>query len=921
MDFQLNKKIFILLSFFCLINYSGFAYDFKINGQSSPFQNVNEFHNLQLINSQNTFLPNTDFYRPKVALVLSGGGARGIALIGVLKQLESANIPIDYIVGTSIGAVIGGLYSVGYTTNDIRQIFDTTNWEEIYKLIENPNRKEMIYDRKMLNERSLLNLHFQDWKLSLPEGLSFANQLNSILNKYFFNAIYPSLGNFDSLKIPFRAVATDIISGNTIALRNGNITTAVRASTTIPLRHIPVQIGDYLLVDGGIKANIPVSVALNEFSPDIIIACDVSSPLYDAEELNNIWNVADQIVSVQIIKYSNEELKKADFIIRPELGRWSNMNYTHIDSLIALGEMAADSIVENIKERITLEQNQKLRESNINIFSNFQNLHNIELYGFAKADSIKLQNFFSSVKDSSNKNIDNYFLIEKINQLIEKDIYSEISINNNSSAIKIIAKTVPSLQSINIRNSELEEFNTLGDSLTQKFENQLITRDLITQISDTILKFARYLNYSYLTIEHIDIDENGKLSFYFNSGIIDSVIIIGNYHTSKFLIDREILIKKNNYYNAAKACKSWENLNSTGYFTYVEINPERNSRNNLNFVVKVVEQGNQVFQIGARADNERYLQGNIDFYDQNLLNLGLQGSISIIGGFRNLHSALQILNSRFFSTQLTASANAYWDSKKVFNYSEVISKSANTFDRVQNDETKFERYGTILSVGSQIEKSGKLDFATRFEYQRAITPEIPFPAFDFLSTFKVNFLFDTENQIYYPTDGMTINAYLETNLVPTAEISFSKIYFKVQRTQTFSERNTFNYGLLIGAADKTLPSPEMFFLGGEDDFYGMREDEEVGRQIFNTFLSYRYKLPVKSIFAFYFSIHLNVGRTWLIPETIKLSSLREGVGAKVSIDTPFGPLNLGIGESFFFTDRNQVMWGQPVQYFSLGVRL
>ena len=89
----------------------------------------------------------------------------------------------------------------------------------------------------------------------------------------------------------------------------------------------------------------------------------------------------------------------------------------------------------------------------------------------------------------------------------------------------------------------------------------------------------------------------------------------------------------------------------------------------------------------------------------------------------------------------------------------------------------------------------------------------------------------------------------------------------------------------------------------------------------NTFVSYRYKLPVKSIFSIYFSLHFNVGRTWLIPETIKISTLREGVGAKVSIDTPFGPLNLGIGESFFFTNRNQIMWGQPVQYFSLGVRL
>jgi len=129
----------------------------------------------------------------------------------------------------------------------------------------------------------------------------------------------------------------------------------------------------------------------------------------------------------------------------------------------------------------------------------------------------------------------------------------------------------------------------------------------------------------------------------------------------------------------------------------------------------------------------------------------------------------------------------------------------------------------------------------------------------------VNFLYDSENQIYFPTEGMKINAFLETNLIPASEISYSKIYFEIQRIQTFDERNTFNFGIKIGAADKTLPYPEMFFLGGEDNFYGMREDEESGRQIFNTFVSYRYKLPVKSLFSIYFTIQMNVGRTWLIP--------------------------------------------------------
>lgn len=921
MILQLNKKFIFLISLLYFINYSASAYEYKINGQNCTFQNFNEYINAQKSDTNRFYIPNTDFYRPKIALVLSGGGARGIAFIGILKQLEQAKIPIDYIVGTSIGAVVGGLYSVGYSTKELTQIFDTTNWENVFSLIENPNRKDLIYDRKLQDERSLLKLYFRNWELILPEGLSFASQFNSILNMYFFNALYPSIGNFDSLKIPFRAVATDIISGKTIPLKDGNITTAVRASATIPLRHSPVQIDNYLLVDGGIKANIPVSVAISEFSPDIVIACDVTSPLYNQEDLNNPWNVADQIVSLQIVEYAENELKKADFVIRPALGDWSNMNYTNIDSLIALGELATKSQIDNITKYITEFKKNNLYSSKFNSFANNYNINHIAIIGFNTMDSINLYNYFNDSSDISPNISNEQFLIEKINQYIEKNRYSKIFINNSNDTMHIIAQQLPQLQKININNFDNENFYNLSDSLSQIFQGKIIDNHLINQIADSILKFARNINFSYLTIENIEIANEGNISFFINPGIVDSIIINGNLNTPNFLIKRELLIKKGSVFSASDALKSWENLNATGYFTYVDIYPEMNNRKNLNLVVKVVEQGNQVVQLGARADNERYLQGNLDIFNQNLFNIGLQGGVSITGGFRNLRTILQISNPRFFSTQLTATAKVYWDSKKVYNFREEVNQSHNTFDRVEAGENKYERYGGMFSVGSQIERSGKLDFSTRFENQRTITPEISNPQFEFLSTFKINFIYDSENEIYFPTEGMKINAFLETNLVPSAKISFSKIYFEMKGTQTIFARNTFNYGIIIGAADKTLPYPEMFFLGGENDFFGMREDQEAGRQIFNTFFSYRYKLPVKSIFSIYFSIHFNVGRTWLVPETIKIASFREGIGAKISIDTPLGPLNLGIGESFYFTNRNQVMWGQPVQYFSLGVRL
>ncbi|HRS02352.1 MAG TPA: patatin-like phospholipase family protein, partial [Bacteroidota bacterium] len=720
------------------MNYAGYSYDYRINSQNCSFQNFNDYNKSIQYDSNFEYLPNIDFYRPKIALVLSGGGARGIALIGILKQLEEANIPIDYIVGTSIGAVVGGLYSAGYSPDELIQIFDTTDWENVFKLIENPNRQELLYDRKLLNERSMIKLYFRNWELILPEGLSFANQFNSILNRYFLNAKYPSSGNFDSLKIPFRAVATDIVSGNTIALKNGNITTAVRASATIPLRHTPVQIDNYMLVDGGIKANIPVSIAITEFSPDIVIACDVTSPLYKKDELNNPWNVADQIVSLQIKKYSDEELKKADFVIRPDLGDWSNLDYTHIDSLVNLGEVAMETQIDSIKDKILNIRREKFKKTNLGIFNNIINSHYVVLNGFDEKDSIRLIHIFNDQLNQYRINQDNYSFTEKIYNAIDKDMYSEIKMNNYRDTLKIFAKKVPMLHKIQIENSNILNFNSVADSLTNLFETKLITQNLIVQISDSILKKARNLNYSYLTIENIEITDNGNISIFINPGIVDSIIIIGNNNTPLFLINRELLIKKGEVFSAINAYRSWENLNATGYFTYVDIYPETNKRQNLNLIIKVIERGNNIVQIGAKADIERYLQGNLDLFNQNLFNIGLQGGLSVTGGFRNLRTALSISNPRFFSTQLTSAISAYWDSKKLYNYREEISKTKNEFNRIQDGENRFERYGAIFSVGSQIERIGKLDFLARFENQRAITSENQNPSYNFLSTFKVN---------------------------------------------------------------------------------------------------------------------------------------------------------------------------------------
>ena len=277
--------------------------------------------------------------RPKIALVLSGGGARGISQIGVIEELEKAGITIDFIIGTSIGAVVGGLYSSGYTSSELDSIMLFTNWNNIFSLSSSQKRGDLFLDQKVINDRNLLTFRFNNFKFIVPEAISVGTQFHNFLQKLLWNSVYNCEQDFNKLKVPFRAVATDLVSGKSISLKNGNLAGAIRASATVPLRYAPVKLDSMVLVDGGLMANIPVEQA-KEFKPDIIIAVNTTSPLFTKELLDIPWNLADQVVSILMRKFSSVSSNEADILIEPDIGLKSNSDFSEIDSLLEKGRDA-----------------------------------------------------------------------------------------------------------------------------------------------------------------------------------------------------------------------------------------------------------------------------------------------------------------------------------------------------------------------------------------------------------------------------------------------------------------------------------------------------------------------------------------------------------------------------------------------------
>lgn len=245
------------------------------------------------------FLHYVEKSRPKVALVLSGGGSRGISQIGILEALEEAHIPVDMIVGTSMGSIIGGLYSSGYSASDLDSIARTLDWNQLLALSDAVSRSELFLQQKVTEEQSFLVVRLNGFTPILPSAIASGQRLTTLLTQLVLNAPYHVVRSFNDLKIPFRAVATDMVSGKRVVISTGDLAQAMRASSTVPVVFSPILTDTLQLVDGGLVSNIPVDVA-RELGADIVIAVNTTSPLRSETNIETPWDALDQATSIMM---------------------------------------------------------------------------------------------------------------------------------------------------------------------------------------------------------------------------------------------------------------------------------------------------------------------------------------------------------------------------------------------------------------------------------------------------------------------------------------------------------------------------------------------------------------------------------------------------------------------------------------------
>ena len=276
--------------------------------------------------------------RPKIGLVLGGGGALGISHIGVLKVLEEQHIPIDYIAGTSMGSIIGGLYASGMAPDEIQAFLAGLDWDEV--LSDATPRRELFFRRKQDDQRYLFEMGLNRGGPKMGTGMAAGQKFNNLLE--FITLRAAAITNFDQLPIPFRAVATDLQSGTPYVMRQGHLPRSMRASMAVPGAFTAVEIEGHLLVDGGIVDNLPVDV-VKKMGADIVIAVDVGSDAdrVNPEDLKSLGGILGRTYAIAQRPGQIAAFKRADIGIQPVLAGFTASEFARVSEFVPKGEAAA----------------------------------------------------------------------------------------------------------------------------------------------------------------------------------------------------------------------------------------------------------------------------------------------------------------------------------------------------------------------------------------------------------------------------------------------------------------------------------------------------------------------------------------------------------------------------------------------------
>ncbi len=825
-------------------------------------------------------LNNLVYHTPKtlkIALVLSGGGARGMAHIGVLKAFEEEGIPVDLIVGSSIGSVVGGFYAAGYNADQLTAIFKQIDWENLFS--DQTQRTNLFWAQKYSPRKHFLELRFDKGVPYIPPSLSPGQKIFDIIYSRLLSANFQSANDFDKLRIPFRAVATDLISGERVVLAKGDLAEAISGSMAVPLLFAPVEWEGMWLADGGIRDNLPVDVAIAN-NADLIIAVDVTSPLRTPDQMKSPWQLADQVTTIMMKEPTVQSRARGDILILPDLKAHATGDFSQIDSLIQLGYQAAIKKIDSIRNLIRIYQ-ENLWGENILLGK----ISDVCFKG-AKPEWVDTlgQNLFSS-KGNTVHLYDVYRDLERIYGTgVVEECHVELRGTPSSLRLDFVLREYPAVEDIVVKTNYLNPDSLSPVNLRSVLFQPLNIHHLFSNIDSLMEKLFRK-GFSLARIVNIDFDrQNQTLSIYVDEGYISNIRIEGNKITKNAIVLREITLKEKSLFTSHKAIESVQNVYSTGLFDRVTFNVVRDGPVNV-LVVRLKEKKYFMMRLGLNASLERKANAFLELGEDNLHGREIKFSLLGLIGDLERRTELQLFSVRLFNTLLTYRFSLY--------YNDCYDRYYQNF--IKEGDYFTIRRGLAFVLGQQIARLGSISGEFRWDNVSVHTYEGNFPYADRykIRSFAIRSVVDKRDKLPFPDKGIYNRWFWETGTKAFLGGSNSFIRFYIALEGYYPLLKTVIYHITMrgGSGDLTVPFSEFFTMGGRFDFPGLYDQERFGRRIAVLNNEFRYKFRWQIPVDMYMGASYNVGATWESTEApIRRSNFITSWSVSLSLNSIFGPI-------------------------------
>ena len=799
--------------------------------------------------------------KPHLSLVLSGGGARGFAHIGVLEVLDSAHIPLDLIVGTSMGAIIGGLYAAGYSPKELEKMAESTNWADVFSLSDDSRRPERLFGRKD-EKTSLLSLRFNGFfKPVLPQAISSGQRLTMLLNSLIINAPYGTSEDFlHDLRLPLIVLATDIVTGTRRLITHGDLTAAIRASATVPLRFNPLAHDSALLVDGGLLANVPIDVAKDSAGSDIVIASNTTAELRNRSEIASPWDVADQVITLMMREKNLGQMARADLIMTPELEHGAPEDFQKADMYIEAGRQAARKALPKLLEILAHSPNANSGPDASSDKMHLSVLREVRIYGTSSSTGDSLvaicRNEIGNALTNSSykKNIEIPILAFMRRHGYSLARIDSVRINSSANRAEIFVDEghirMIKVNGLNSVQKELvmKEFPLSGGDVFRMDEGEKGLRNLTA---------TGYFSFASLELLHSP-----------------------EWKGTQFIIGNDTTILSNESFSVSSSATSLQ--------------------------ITVEERATNILRLGGLADNEFGAQFSMQYASENLFGYGTEFSVTGGVGGLSRYAAILFSTPQLFLSFTTFDLGVYASSKDISVYSLTPDIPAGKFTaHIEDVVRELRDIGGRLRLGGAVGRLALLTGELRIERQRSYSTlsQSVITQRATLSAIKGELTVDSRDDADYPHTGTLLQGNYEigTGFFGGSE-RYTKIYGLFEQTIPLSRLHTFIPKVEIGLGDRTLPRLEQFGLGG---------------------ITYQVFIPNALFFPTFVTFRYDLGAKWDEPEAIKFEAFIHGAGAQIGFKTPIGLARFAIGENFRFADSKAkpLLLNNPIFYFSIGANL